>query len=140
MASVLGEQNLGSDVGFFAFGSWNDGRTENYDYSDIESSFSTGLSIRGSGWGRPGDTLGIGYAVNGIGSSFRQYLASGGLGTFIGDGNLNYHPENIFESYYNLSLGKTTTLGFDLQYILNPGYNSDRGPAFFLGTRLHFEL
>ncbi len=134
------EQNLGSDVGFFAFASWNDGHTENYDYSDIQRSLATGLSIRGTGLGVSGDTLGIGYAVNGLGSSFRQYLEAGGLGTFIGDGQLNYKPENIFETYYNLSLGKVTTLGFDLQYILNPAYNADRGPAFFLGTRLHFEL
>jgi hypothetical protein len=134
------EQSLGSDVGVFAFGSWNDGRTENYNYTDVESSIATGLSIQGTGWGRPRDTVGLGYALDGIGSSFRQYLAAGGLGTFIGDGNLNYHPENIFETYYNLSVAKSTTLGFDLQYIVNPGYNSDRGPAFFAGARLHFEL
>jgi len=134
------EQSLGRDVGFFAFGSWNDGRTENYDYTDVESSFATGLSIQGTGWKRPRDTLGLGYAIDGIGSSFRQYLAAGGLGTFVGDGNLNYHPENVFETYYNLSLTKTTTLGLDFQYLLNPGYNSDRGPVFFLGGRLHFEI
>jgi len=134
------EQSLGRDVGFFAFGSWNDGRTENYDYTDVESSFATGLSIQGTGWGRPRDTLGLGYALDGIGSSFRQYLADGGLGTFLGDGNLNYRPENVFETYYNLSLTKTTTLGLDFQYLLNPGYNSDRGPVLFLGGRLHFEI
>ncbi|MBP5974497.1 iron uptake porin [Brasilonema sp. CT11] len=134
------EQSLGSDVGLFAFGSWNDGRTENYNYTDIQSSFATGLSIQGNGWGRPRDTLGLGYALDGIGSSFRQYLAAGGLGTFIGDGKLNYNPENIFEAYYNLSVTKSTTLGFDLQYIINPGYNSDRGPATFLGLRIHTEF
>lgn len=45
------EQSLGRDVGLFAFGSWNDGRTENYNYTDIERSFATGLSIQGNGWG-----------------------------------------------------------------------------------------
>ncbi len=134
------EQSLGRDVGLFAFGSWNDGRTENYNYTDIERSFATGLSIQGNGWGRPRDTLGLGYGLNGIGSSFRQYLAAGGLGTFIGDGKLNYHPENIFEGYYNLSVTKSTTLGFDLQYIINPAYNSDRGPVTFLGFRIHTEF
>ncbi len=134
------EQNLGTDVGLFAFGSWNDGRTENYNYTDVQRSFSTGLSIQGRGWGRPRDTIGLGYALDGIGSSFRQYLEAGGLGTFIGDGKLNYGPENIFEAYYNLSVGKITTLGFDLQYILNPGYNADRGPVTFLGFRIHTEF
>ncbi|MDF5717365.1 MAG: iron uptake porin [Rhizonema sp. NSF051] len=134
------EQSLGRDVGLFAFGSWNDGRTENYNYSDIQRSFATGLSIQGNGWGRPRDTVGLGYGLNGIGSSFRQYLAAGGLGAFIGDGRLNYNPENIFEAYYNLSVTKSTTLGFDLQYIVNPGYNSDRGPATFIGFRIHTEF
>lgn len=134
------EQSLGRDVGLFAFGSWNDGRTENYNYSDIQRSFATGLSIQGNNWGRPRDTLGLGYGLNGLGSSFRQYLAAGGLSAFIGDGKLNYNPENIFEAYYNLSVTKSTTLGFDLQYIVNPGYNSDRGPATFLGFRIHTEF
>ena len=134
------EQSLGRDVGLFAFGSWNDGRTENYNYSDIQRSFATGLSIQGNNWGRPRDTLGLGYGLNGLGSSFRQYLAAGGIGTFIGDGKLNYNPENIFEAYYNLGVTKSTTLGFDLQYIINPGYNSDRGPATFIGFRIHTEF
>jgi carbohydrate-selective porin OprB len=78
--------------------------------------------------------------MDGIGSSFRQYLAAGGLGTFVGDGSLNYHPEKVFETYYNLSVTKSTTLGLDFQYIRDPGYNSDRGPVFFGGVRLHFEI
>ncbi|MEH1778417.1 MAG: iron uptake porin [Nostoc sp.] len=134
------EQSLGRDVGLFVFGSWNDGRTENYSYIDAERSLTTGLSIQGTGWGRPRDTLGLGYAMDGIGSSFRQYLAYGGLGTFVGDGNLNYHPEKVFETYYNLSVTKSTTLGLDFQYLRDPGYNSDRGPVFFGGVRLHFEI
>ncbi len=134
------EQSLGNDVGAFVFGSWNGGNTENYSYMDVERALAMGLAIQGNSWGRPLDTLGFGYAINGIGKPFRQYLAAGGLGTFIGDGRLNYQPENILETYYNLSVGKATTLGFNLQYIINPGYNADRGPAFFAGARLHVEL
>lgn len=134
------EQSLGSDVGAFVFGSWNGGGTENYSYMDVERALAAGLTIQGNSWGRPLDTLGFGYAINGIGKPFRQYLEAGGLGTFIGDGRLNYQPESILETYYNLSVAKATTLGFDLQYIINPAYNADRGPAFFAGARLHVEF
>jgi len=134
------EQSLGSDVGLFLIGSWNDAHTENYSYTDVERAFSGGLTIQGTGWGRPQDTLGFGYGINGLGAPFRQYLEVGGLGTFIGDGGLNYRPEQIFESYYNVSLAQATTLGFDFQYIINPAYNADRGPVFFMGARLHVEF
>jgi hypothetical protein len=30
-------------------------------------------------------------------------------------------------------------LTIDGQYILNPGYNADRGPVKFVAVRLHFE-
>jgi|GEM_PF-260405 len=134
------EQSLGTDVGLFLIGSWNDARTENYSYTDVERAFTGGLSIQGTGWGRPQDTLGFGYGLNGIGAPFRKYLEAGGLGPFIGDGQLNYHPEQILEAYYNIGLAQSTTLGFDLQYIINPAYNADRGPVFFIGARLHVEF
>ncbi len=31
-------------------------------------------------------------------------------------------------------------LSLDYQYIRNPGYNADRGPANFFGLRAHVEL
>ena len=134
------EQSLGSDVGLFLIFSGNDGYTENWSFTDVEGAFAGGFSIQGNGWGRPQDTLGIGYASNTIGRGFQEYLAAGGLGTFIGDGQLNYAPEEIFETYYNYKLGPITTLGLDFQYITNPGYNADRGPVFLFGTRLHVEF
>jgi hypothetical protein len=134
------EQSLGSDVGMFLIFSGNDGYTENWSFTDVEGAFAGGLTIQGNGWGRPQDTLGIGYASNTIGRGFQEYLAAGGLGFYIGDGQLNYAPEEVLETYYNYKLGPITTLGFDFQYITNPGYNADRGPVFLLGARLHVEF
>jgi len=51
---------LSDNVGAFARLSWNDGRTEIMSFTDIDSSISAGLSIKGQRpWGRPSDTIGI---------------------------------------------------------------------------------
>ena len=66
----------------------------------------------------------------------RAYFAAGGLGILIGDGQLNYRPEQILEAYYAYSLNQWATLTFDYQFIDNPGYDADRGPVSvsFLGA------
>ena len=84
------EQQIVKDVGLFARASWNDGQNEILSFTDIDRSLSGGLSIKGSFWGRPDDTVGIGGAVNGLSQSHRDFLAAGGLGLLIGDGRLNY--------------------------------------------------
>ena len=94
------EQQLVKDVGLFARASWNDGQNEILSFTDIDRSLSGGLSIKGSFWGRPDDTIGIGGAVNGLSAAHRDFLAAGGLGLLIGDGRLNYSNERIFETYY----------------------------------------
>src|SRR5262249_18640561 len=58
------EQQLATDVGLFARASWNDGRAEILSFTDIDRSVSGGLSVKGSFWGRPSVTFGIGGAVN----------------------------------------------------------------------------
>ena len=82
-----GEQQLVKDVGLFGRG-WNDGQTEILSFTDIDRSLSGGLSIKGSFWRRPSDTAGIGGAINGLSDAHRDFLAAGGLGLLIGDGQL----------------------------------------------------
>ena len=94
------------DVGLFARASWNDGQNEILSFTDIDRSVSGGLSIKGSFWGRPDDTIGIGGAVNGLSRPHRDFLAAGGLGLLIGDGRLNYSNERIFETYYDCLVTK----------------------------------
>ena len=134
------EQQLVKDVGLFARASWNDGSNETLSFTDIDRSVSGGLSIKGSFWGRPDDTVGIGGVVNGLSAAHRDYLAAGGIGLIIGDGRLNYNPERIFETYYAYSVRKGITITADYQLITNPSYNADRGPVSVFAGRLHGEF
>jgi high affinity Mn2+ porin len=134
------EQQVGKDVGVFARVSWNDGQNEILSFTDIDRSVSGGLSIKGSYWGRPTDTIGVGGAINGLSSAHRDFLAAGGLGLLIGDGRLNYSNERILEAYYAYALGKGFTLTADYQLIANPAYNADRGPVSIFSGRLHGEF
>ncbi len=134
------EQAISDEVGVFGRWSWNNGKTEITAFTDINSSLSFGTSIRGKSWGRPDDKIGIAGAVNGISKDYRDYLAAGGLGVLIGDGQLNYRNEKILETFYALNLGKAVTLTFDYQFMMNPAYNADRGPISFFSGRLHAEF
>ena len=78
--------------------------------------------------------------VEGLSSEARAYFAAGGLGVVIGEGQLNYRPEQILEAYYAYSLNKWTTLKLDYQFVVNPAYNADRGPVSIYATRLHAEF
>jgi high affinity Mn2+ porin len=135
------EQQIVKDVGLFARLSWNDGQSEILSFTDVDRSVSGGLSIKGSFWGRPSDTVGIGGAVNGLSDAHRDFLAAGGIGLLIGDGQLtNYRPEQIFETYYAYSVNPHFTVTADYQLITNPAYNADRGPVSVFSARLHGEF
>jgi high affinity Mn2+ porin len=134
------EQALTPDLGLFARASVSDGRNESLSFTDVDRSLSGGLSLKGTAWERPSDTLGIGAAINGLSPSHRAFFANGGLGLLIGDGRLNYAPERALETYYALSLTKAVTVSFNYQLVVNPAYNRDRGPANFFGTRLHADF
>ncbi|SHI08757.1 carbohydrate porin [Bradyrhizobium erythrophlei] len=134
------EQQLMKDVGLFARASWNDGQNEILSFTDIDRSLSGGLSIKGSSWGRPSDTIGIGGAINGLSAGHRDFLAAGGLGLLIGDGRLNYRPEQILETYYAYAINNSFTFTADYQLITNPAYNADRGPVSIFSGRLHGEF
>lgn len=133
------QQNFSEDVGGFAGASWNDGQSETYAFTEIERSAIVGLQIKGNGWDRPSDTVGLALVQNGLSDAHRAYLAAGGLGFFIGDGKLNYRPEQIFEGYYSLYADRHIWLSFDYQHVVNPAYNADRGPIDLFAGRLHFE-
>ncbi|HMI10644.1 MAG TPA: carbohydrate porin, partial [Bradyrhizobium sp.] len=134
------EQALTDDVGVFGRWSWNDGKTEIMAFADIDASLSLGASIKGTRWGRPDDVIGIGGAINALSSDHRDFIAAGGLGVLIGDGQLNYRRERILETYYAFALNKQLTLTGDYQLITNPAYNADRGPVHVFSGRLHGEF
>jgi high affinity Mn2+ porin len=134
------EQALTDEIGVFGRWSWNDGRTEIMAFTDIDASLALGASIKGVKWGRPDDVIGIGGAINGLSRDHRDFIAAGGLGPLIGDGQLNYRRERILETYYAFALNKALTITADYQFITNPAYNADRGPVHIFSGRLHGEF
>jgi high affinity Mn2+ porin len=44
------------------------------------------------------------------------------------------------EAYYSAALWTGLTMTLDYQFIANPAYNRDRGPANVLGLRFHAEI
>ncbi|WP_041357606.1 carbohydrate porin [Nitrobacter hamburgensis] len=134
------EQAVTDDIGLFGRWSWNDGKTEIMAFTDIDASLALGTSIKGTRWSRPGDVIGIGGAINALSRDHRDFIAAGGLGVLVGDGQLNYRHERVLEAYYAYALNKQFTLTADYQFIANPAYNADRGPVHVFSGRLHGEF
>ncbi len=138
--SLSAEQAITADLGIWGRAGWNDGHTESWAFTEVDRSASLGISLKGSKWGRPDDVLGFAGAVSGLSQDHRDYLANGGLGFIIGDGQLNYAPEEIVETYYLIKVTEHISVTPDMQFIDNPAYNSDRGPVFVAGVRVHAEF
>jgi hypothetical protein len=136
---VLLDQRIGPASAFLR-ASWNDGYTEEFAFTQIERAVSAGADIPTGGWGRAGDHLGVGLALNGLTPAHARYLEAGGVDFQLGDGRLRYAWEAVLEAYYALHLGRDVELTGDVQGIANPGMNADRGPAFAFGIRLHAHI
>jgi high affinity Mn2+ porin len=135
------EQELSPGIGLFARASANDGRYESEEFTEINRSLAAGLSVKGEGWGRPKDTVGLAGVVNGLAGAARSYFAAGGTGILIGDGRLpNYGRERILEAFYSAQITERATVALDYQYLVAPAYNRDRGPVSVYGARLHLEF
>jgi high affinity Mn2+ porin len=134
-------QELSALVGVFGRASWNDGRNETWAFTEIDRSISLGLLFDGKRWKRDGEAIGLGTVINGLSSHHRQYLGAGGYGFILGDGQLNYGMEWGTEIFYRAHLfSEAFYLTPNAQFVMNPGYNKDRGPAFIIGIRAHVEF
>jgi high affinity Mn2+ porin len=139
--SINIEQALGNDMGAFFRAGWNDGKTASWEFTDIDQNLQLGINAKGKLWKKPVDNFGIAIAVNGISKDHQNYLKAGGWSFIIGDGNLNYGAEQIFEIYYRTQMNTFLSLSLDYQLILNPAYNRDRrGPVSVPGIRIHVEF
>jgi hypothetical protein len=134
------EQAISDNLGFFLRAMKADGKTETYAFTETDGSLATGFALKGAAWGRADDTLGVGFLHNTLSQERRAYLAAGGISFFIGDGGLNYRPEQVFETYYSLKVWKSIFVSADYQRMWNPAYNADRGPANFFAARFHAEF
>ena len=135
---INAEQELSANLGVFVRAGLADGTLEAYDFTDIDRTLAVGAQLKGASWGRADDRIGLAGLANGISRTRQTYLNDGGLGILVGDGKLP-HPgaEWIAETYYDLQAMKGVNLTADYQFIANPGYNRDRGPAHVFGLRLH---
>jgi len=138
---INAEQELTDNVSAFFRYSWNDGHTATWEFTEIDRSLSTGLQIKGTKWKRPNDMLGAAFLVNGLSKDHWDFLNYGGYGFMLGDGTLpHYGSEQIFETYYSIPLAKTIWLSGDYQFVMNPGYNRERGPINVGALRVHIEF
>ena len=134
------EQNLAPNLTGFARFGWDNGKTESFAYTEVDQTFAGGLGANGAMWYRRHDRAGIALVTNAISKDHQTYLAKGGYGFLIGDGALNYGRENIVETYYTAHVWRGIYVAPGLQYIVNPGYNRDRGPVLVPSFRLHLEF
>jgi hypothetical protein len=134
------EQGITDDIGVFFRGMYSDGKTEVYSYTSADRSISFGAAMKGIRWGRRKDTLGIGYAQSWISSQHVAYLNMGGVDGFIGDGKINYRPDQVADIYYQWHAISSTWVTFDYQHLANPAFNADRGPVDIYNARIHFEF
>jgi high affinity Mn2+ porin len=133
------EQELAKNVGVFSRLGWNDGQTAAATYEDVNWTAQLGVSVKGAGWHRPGDTWGLCGNIDGASTQQIAFLKAGGTGISDGDGNLSYTPEMTVETYYDIALAKSSHLAFDYQFFANPSFNADRGPVNVFEARLHWE-
>jgi high affinity Mn2+ porin len=140
-ASLDLEQQVSADLGVFARIGKAAGNVEAYEFTDVDRSVSAGVSIKGSGWHRGADTIGIAGIANGISAEREQYLNAGGLGILVGDGRLP-HPgaEQIIETYYSIAALAWAHVSLDYQWVKNPAYNTDRGPVSIIAVRVHAQF
>jgi hypothetical protein len=139
------------EAGVFFRYSKNNGEFEQYNFVEIDQQWSVGGVFTGKAWGRGQDRVGVALATNDLSQAHRDYFSAGGKGFFVGDGvanTLNYAPERTFETWYrwsvedlNTKVGKLqNAFSIGWQYILNPGYNQDRGPMSVYSVRWHSEF
>jgi high affinity Mn2+ porin len=140
-ASLNLEQRVVPDLGLFVRLGKAAGDVEPYEFTDIDRTVSTGLSLQGRSWHRPDDTLGVAAIDNNISAARERYLNAGGLGILVGDGRLPHPgPEQIVEAYYSLAMLNFAHISFDYQWINHPAYNRDRGPVSVVAVRLHAQF
>jgi high affinity Mn2+ porin len=127
------------NTGVFVRLGWNDGKTEDFEFAEVDRLLSGGIQLAGNMWHRPTDRFGLGAAMEGLSEDHEQYLAMGGYGFMIGDGKIHYATENVVEAYYRF---QPPVLDFvqitpAIQHIDHPAYNEDRGPLYVYTIRVN---
>ncbi|HEY3451286.1 MAG TPA: carbohydrate porin [Myxococcales bacterium] len=137
---VLVEQELASAARAFLRAGANDGHSETFCFTEIDRDVELGAEVSGTPWGRAADRAGLGLAANGLSAAHAEYLRRGGKGFQLGDGSLRAGWEWIGELYYAFVPVPYLEITADVQGLLNPGMNRQRGPVAVFGLRLHLHV
>lgn len=138
MAALNVEQALNDSLGIFMRVGWNDGRSQNWMFTDMDWSVSAGAAVNGWSWERWSDTVGVGVHVGGLSGPHRRYREAGGSGFVVGRSAeaLRYAPEAVVEAYYDVEFAAGLNGALSLQAVFNPGYDAARGPVAVAAVRL----
>jgi len=136
-AAVSWDQQVTDSVGVFLRASMDDGATESWAFTEIDRSLAVGVVKSGSLFGFKDYEAGAAAVVDGLSRLHRLYLAGGGYGFIIGDGQLNYAPEIEGDFYCRVHLTEFIDASVIYQPIFNPAYNRDRGPVQVFSGRVH---
>jgi high affinity Mn2+ porin len=134
------EQPVTLRLRVFGRAGWNEGHHESFAYTEVDNTVALGADYPGQSWRRPLDKVGGAFVTNGISTDHQAYLRLGGHGFLLGDGTLTYGREQIAESYYTAHLWRGVFASVDVQHVVHPGYNRDRGPVTVFGGRLHVDF
>jgi hypothetical protein len=133
------EQELNPRLRIYGRAGWAEGKYESLLNTQANSAYSGGWDYEGGRWRRPDDRLGVAFANSGLSPDHRRFLALGGVGAVLGDGQLRYGRESAVEAYYTARLLPGIYATGGVQRFWNPGYNRDRGPVTVFAFRLHLE-
>jgi hypothetical protein len=134
------EQEVSANGRVYGRFGWNEGQHESFAYTEVDQTFAVGGDYALKNWKRPLDKIGVTFVSNAIKKDHQEYLKLGGLGFILGDGTLRYGRENIVEAYDNVHAWRGVYYALDLQYVDDPGYNRDRGPALVESVRMHVDF
>ncbi len=134
------EQHVTSWLDAYGRWGWNEGRHESFTCAEANGSISAGVRLMGEKWHRRRDAIGVTVVSNSLSGDHRRYLQLGGNGFLLGDGDLNYGREQITAMYYRYYWGRGISISPDIQRIVHPGYNRDRGPVFVASLRVHVNI
>jgi high affinity Mn2+ porin len=134
------EQELPANFRVYFRAGWNDGNYESFIFSEMNHTVSFGVDLSGDGWHRKLDRIGSAFVTSGLSQDHREYLALGGLGFMLGDGDLTYGRESVSETYYTAHVIGGLYVAPLLSFVNNPGFNKDRGPVVVPGFRAHLDF
>jgi high affinity Mn2+ porin len=137
---IFAQQYVVPEIGVFARAMVSDGKSEVDAYTSTDRSVSFGSLARGTSWHRPNDVAGLALNLGWISSSHTQYLRLGGVDGFIGDGYITPASEVALDAFYSANYRKSFWVAGDYQRIINPAFNSDRGPVNIFSLKIHGEF